>query len=304
MSFNLEYRPQDFEEIIGNLNTIKSLKSILTQKNPPHTYLFFGETGCGKTTFARILAKKLNCSNYDIIEINASNNRGIDTARDIISQMHYNPLQSKNKTYILDEVHQTTKDFQHGILKALEDVPSHVYFILCTTEPEKLLGTIRNRCTIYEVTKLSSKGIIKLLTNVLQKINKNIDKKYLFKIAEEVDGNPRQALIILQKIIAVDKIENIEKMISSIRTEENQIIDLCRELLGNKKWEVISKIIQNINAEPEAIRRVILSYFSSVCLNSKDKFGLRAAAILENFENNYYDSGKAGLILSCFKSIL
>ena len=304
MSFNIKYRPKDFNEIIGNQDIIESLESLLKQKTPPHTYLFHGQTGCGKTTFARILANKLDCSKYDITEINASNNRGIDTARDIISQMQYKPLQGKNKTYILDEVHQATKDFQNGILKALEDSPDHVYFILCTTDPNKLLSTIRNRCTTFKVSKLTTKGIVRLLSNVLTKIEKKIDKEYLIEIAKEVEGNPRQALITLQKIIDVENEKQIKKIISSIKTEEKQIIDLCRALNEKKGWSIISDILKNIEAEPETIRRAVLGYFSAVCLNAKsDNIAVKASTILENFEDNYYDSGKAGLLLSCIRSI-
>lgn len=304
MSFNIEYRPKSFDEIIGNKDIINSLISLLNQETQSHVYLFHGNTGCGKTTFARILSKELGSSEYDTIEINAANNRGIDTARDIITQMMYKPLQGEKKVYILDEIHQATKDFSHAMLKALEDAPSHVYFILCTTEPEKLLKTIKNRCSIFHVRKLSSKGIIRLLSNVLKKIDKQIDERYLEQISQEVEGNPRQALITLQKIIDIEDDGQIEKIISTIKTEEKQIIDLCRALNEEKKWEIIANIIKNIEAEPETIRRAILGYFSSVCLNSRKEKAVKASVILENFENNYYDSGKAGLILSCIRSII
>ncbi|MCK9281522.1 MAG: AAA family ATPase [Melioribacteraceae bacterium] len=305
MAYNIEFRPKTFNEIIGNRDTVESLQSLLQQKDPPHTFLFSGLTGCGKTTLARIVANELGCSEYDRIELNSSNNRGIDTARDIISQMSFKPLQGKCKVYILDEVHATTKDFQHAMLKALEDAPKHVFFILCTTEPEKLLKTILNRCSRFEVHKLNIKMIMRLLDNVLspRKIKINID--VLEKIAEESEGIPRQALIMLQQIIGIKEADKAIKIIQSIKTDQKQVIDLCRALNEGRAWNQIAGIIKSIEAEPESIRRAVLGYFTTIALNSKDKkTALRSAMIIENFTDNYYDSGKAGLILSAFRSVM
>ena len=303
-AFNIEYRPQDFDEIIGNSDIIESLQSIIQQKNPPHSYLFHGNTGCGKTTIARILARHLGSSQYDIIEINSSNNRGIDTARDIITQMNYKPLSGKSKTYILDEVHQATKDFQNGILKALEDSPDHVFFILCTTEPEKLLKTIQNRCSQFQVSRLNIKMIMRLLKRTLEQNKKEISKEIMELIGRECEGIPRQALIMLQQIIDIKNEEKAISIIQSLKSNEKQVIDLCRALNDGKSWSVLSNIIKNIEADPENVRRAVLGYFSAIALNSKnEKAAARAMIILENFEDNYYDSGKAGLLLSIFRTI-
>ncbi len=305
MGLNIDYRPSTFEEMIGNKDIIESLQSLLQQENKPHTFLFSGLTGCGKTTLARIVANGLGCSEYDRIELNASNNRGIDTARDIISQMNYKPLQGKNKVYILDEVHSTTKDFQHAMLKALEDCPEHIYFILCTTEPEKLLKTIVNRCSQFQVQKLNLKMIVRLLNRILDSIEKKVPPSILEQIGQECEGIPRQALIMLQQIIDIKDEEKALKIIKSVKTDEKQIIDLCRGLNEQKPWQTLASILKGIEAEPETIRRAVLGYFTAVALNAKDKkTGLRAAIIIENFINPYYDSGRAGLILSCFQSLL
>lgn len=301
MPYNIDYRPQTFEEIIGNKETVESLQSLLKQKNHPHAFLFSGKTGCGKTTFARIIANELKCSIHDLHEINSSNNRGIDTARELITQMNYKPLQSSVKVYILDEVHMTTKDFQNAMLKAVEDVPNHVYFLLCTTNPEKIIATLRNRCTQFQVNALNKKQIFRLLSNIA----KDSKKEILIKIAEESEGIPRQALIMLQQVIDIEDEEKAIKVIQSIKVEEKQVIDLCRAMNEMKPWESIAGIIKAIEAEPESIRRAVLGYFTNVALSAKNKqSALRAAMIIENFADNYYDSGKAGLILSAFRSVM
>lgn len=305
MPFNIEFRPKTFDEIIGNRETVESLESLLQQKDHPHAFMFYGMTGCGKTTLARIVANVLKCSDYDLVEINMSNNRGIDTARDIITQMNYKPLQGTNKVYILDEVHKATNDFQNAILKATEDIPSHIYFILCTTEPERIISTLRNRCTQFRVHSLNLKATIRLLNNVLEQVRKKVSEEILEQIAKESEGIPRQALIILQQVVDIKDEEKALRIIKSIKTDQKQVIDLCKALNEKKNWGEIVKIIKAIEAEPESIRRAVLGYFSGVAMNVKDKkYALRPMMIIENFSDNYYDSGKAGLLLSVFRSIV
>lgn len=305
MSFNIDNRPKTFDEIIGNRDTVESLQSLLQQKDCPHTFMFYGMTGCGKTTLARIVAHELGCSDYDLIEINISNNRGIDTARDIITQMQYKPLNGKVKVYLLDEVHKATNEFQNAMLKPTEDIPNHVYFIFCTTDPQKVIPTLKNRCSQFRVNSLNVKSIMRLLRNVLEEKKKKVSDDVLEHIGKESEGIPRQALIMLQQVIDIKDDEKAIKIIQSVKTDEKQIIDLCRALNEGKSWPLIAGIIKGIEAEPENIRRAVLGYFSGIALNSKDKkFALRAAVIIENFADNYYDSGKAGLILSAFRSVM
>ena len=167
---HLAYRPKNFDEIFGNTAVIESLKSIFSRKSDfSHAMLFQGPSGCGKTTLARIVKDLLGCKGSDYTEINASNNRGIDTARLIVDNMKYRPMipGSKCRVYLLDECHQITGDAANALLKALEDTPAHVYFLLCTTNPGKLLQTIRNRCMIFEVQSLTDDQLVELLKWVL-----------------------------------------------------------------------------------------------------------------------------------------
>lgn len=300
MAFNIDYRPKTFDQMMGNSETVASLKEVLEQKSRPHVYLFSGPSGCGKTTLGRIVASEIGCHEHDLIEINSSNNRGIDTARDIISQMYYKPLHGPVKVYILDEVHQTTKDFQNALLKALEDTPLHVYFILCTTEPEKLIPTIRNRATAFSVEKLGEKKLVRLLQGICAAEKTEIDREILSAIAERSEGSPRQAVIMLQQIISLSDSDAMKKVIISFKTEERTIIELCKALLEGKSWKVVSQIIKGIEDEPEKVRRAVLGYCSAVLLNSGNE---RAALIIECFSDNYFNTGKAGLIFSCFQVV-
>ncbi len=299
MSFHIDYRPDKLEEVQGNKAIVATINSMLENEELPHVIMFDGKSGCGKTTLARIIAKELNCQAQDLVEINSSNNRGIDTARDIMSSMKYLPTMGDCRVYIFDEIHQSTKDFQHSMLKALEDTPEHVYFILCTTEPERLLKTIRNRCHSFTVSPLSSNRMIAYLNTICELEKVEVDNDILKLICEQADGSCRQSLILLEQVINLDDEEQVEFLEKS-KTNESEIIDLCRALIAKKKWSIIAKILKGIEQEPEKARYAVLGYCNSVLLNNGSA---DAAYIIECFSEPFYSSGKAGLTLASYYSI-
>lgn len=297
MQSNLRFRPGDLKDIIGNRDIIVSLDAIFSEEEKPHTFLFSGPAGCGKTTLARIVCDLLQCAPEAITELNMSNNRGIDTAREIIQNSYLSPIKGKVKVYLLDEAHKATNEFQNAMLKILEEPPPHVYFILCTTEPKRLLPTVLGRCTKFEVAKLPPKKIRRVIKNALDAEEKVMEDEVIDFIIDSADGVPRDALILLDKVVNIDDVQDQLNSITSIQKSQKNIIDLCRALLEKKKWEQVAKILSNIEDDPENIRRAVLGYFGKVLLNNGNA---RAALIIENFSDNYYDSGRAGLIHSCY----
>lgn len=299
MSLHVDARPSKFSEVIGNKGIVDSLKTMIARSDRPHSYLFTGPSGCGKTTLARIVAKELGCDGNDITEINSSNNRGIDTARDIIEQMRYRPLSGAVRVFLLDECHKTTSDFQNALLKALEEPPAHVYFLLCTTEPEKLLTTVKNRCASFSVARLSHDTMTRYLKRTCH-INKiALDESVILEIVKEAEGCPRDALLMIEQARGVEGTEEVMEAIRSAKVAESQVIDLCRALIGKSDWGQIATILKDLNTDDyEKVRRAVLGYCSSVLLNKANN---RAALIIDCFRDPYFNTGKAGLVASCYE---
>lgn len=305
MSLYKKYRPQTFEEIVGNQTVVEGIQQLLKTKSKiPHAFLLSGPTGCGKTTIARLLAKELNCNGSDFREINFANNRGIDTARDIIRQAQFKPLEGDCIIFLIDECHKMTNDAQNAFLKITEDTPEKVFFIFATTEPEKLIGALKGRCSIFNVSTLHNSEMFRLLKRIAIKEGHKIEKEILKQIAEDSMGHPRNAINVLEQVINVDPEQRME--VAQRRAEElSQSFELCKAIVYKKSWKEVSFILDSLkkqNQDPEAIRRQILGYASGVLL--KGKADAHCGAVLECFKDPYYNTGFPGLVLSCLSAIM
>ena len=218
-----KYRPQTFEEVIGQEHITKTISKSIAQKKIAHAYLFSGPHGVGKTSLARIIAKALNCVNgptdkpcgecpscvqiengtpLDVIEIDGASNRGIENIRTIIENVRISPVSGKYKIYIIDEVHQITNEAFNALLKTLEEPPPHVVFILATTEAERVLPTIRSRCQQYTFKSLNIEDLEKILKSILSKENIAYEDEAIFLISKQARGSVRDSETILEKMIA------------------------------------------------------------------------------------------------------
>lgn len=300
-----QYRPKQFKDILGQDDAVSTLQTFLKRGRLPHALLFTGASGCGKTSLARILQKKLGCAKQDFDEKNAAADRGIETIRQIQSRMSLASLGGGCKIYYLDEAHQATSHAQDCLLKMLEDTPKHVYFFLATTDPGKLKTTIKTRCTEIRVQPLPAKLMLKLLEGVLAKEEVTIEEEVLERIIEQADGSPRKALVLLNQVYRLpDADAQLEAVIRS--DSRAKAVEIARLLLYRGKWPQIAKVLKEVDEEPETIRRIILGYMQSVMLGSEKKLpdmkqASRAYLIIQVMRDHVFDCGKAGLTANCFE---
>lgn len=302
MSLYHKYRPTGFSNFVGNTNTVVALDAELRKDDPSHVYLFHGPTGCGKTTLARIVAYNLGCRDSDLQEIDAADFRGIDTVRDIRKRVAFKPLCSDARVWILDECHNLVSLAQTALLKLLEEAPPHAYFVLCTTDPQKLLPTIRGRCQQYQVAPLEEDNMCSFLADIAGRETKEeLDNELAEAIARESEGRPRNALQILEQVLSLSPKKRMEA-VKQFAEVQSQTIELCRHLLSKGcNWRGTSKIVSGLRKEdPEKVRRAVLGYCSSVLLKGRND---RAAVIIECMERPFYDSGFAGLVFACYEIV-
>ncbi len=298
MALQVDKRPQTLDDIIGNEITVKSLKKLLQRKKgKPTAFLFTGNSGCGKTTFARIVAKELGAHGVDFHEMNSSSFRGIDTIRDIQKQAKHMSFNSKStaKVFFFDECHKLTADAQEAILKLAEEPPKQVFLILATTNPEKLTVALKRRCTDYVVKPVTSKSIRLYIRKVAKSIPKNARKL----IAEKSDGSLGIALKYADKIMDLDK-EDMLEAIQQVELEIQEGIALCRVLLKATKFKAVSEVLKTLEGDPESIRYQVLGYFNSVLLGNGNA---KAFKIMEAFSEPFYNTGKAGLTMACYEAM-
>ncbi len=303
MSLALRYRPDEFSEIVGNKEIVNSINSILDRDtiNIPKSWLLTGPSGCGKTTLSRIIATHLGCKDNDLYELDSADFRGIDTIRTIRSQMKYAPTQSSCRIWILDECHQLTKDAQEAILKALEDTPPHVFFILCTTEPQKLKTTLKNRCISFEVEPVSDKDMTNFLKEIVECEEKKCNKDVLNAITINSLGSCRAALQLLETVIDLP-IGEMKQKVKAVIERQSAVIDLCRALFKGKNWSVVSKILKRMDGDnPESIRLAVMGYCSAVLLNGVDS--AQAYIVMDSFKSPLYTNGKSGLVHMAYEVV-
>jgi DNA polymerase-3 subunit gamma/tau len=298
---NLEYRPSSFENFLENEQTKKSIKSLL-DRDPterPHVFLFYGPKGSGKTTLARIIANYIECHPKDYVEMNFADTRGIDTARELSEAANFLPRYGKVKVWTLDELHMGTREAMNALLKLFEEPPESAYFILCTTDPQKIIPTIKDRCYAYAMEYLGDGSLFTLLTTIVKEKKKKVSSKIIETIVEKSDGSTRSALIALDKIIDIPNPDL--KIIESIMQEEDaELKELCQLLLKKGSWKKIADVLKRLKTEPESIRYGVLGYMNAVLLNSGSA---QAAVVIECFKEPFFYTQKAGLTSACYTAI-
>jgi DNA polymerase-3 subunit gamma/tau len=265
-----KYRPQKFNEIIGQPHIVDTLINSISSNRLAHGYLFSGLRGVGKTTTARVLSKTLNCSDkandypcekcqncieitesrsLDVIELDGASNRGIDEIREIKETVKYPPISSDYKIFIIDEVHMLTKEAFNALLKTLEEPPKNVVFILATTDSHKIPDTILSRTLRFDFKKITNKVLSEHMANILDKENIKYEEIALNTIAFKADGSVRDSLSILDRIISYsDQFVSYDLVKDSLGIIEDKVyLELLDFIINSNQSSLLIKIKEVID---------------------------------------------------------
>ncbi len=261
-----KYRPQTFDEVIGQDHIINTLRNQILQGKVSHAYLFCGTRGTGKTSTAKIFARAVNCphaaehngnpcgdcvscntvgnANLDIIEMDAASNNGVDYARDIREKVQYPPVNGKYKVYIIDEVHMLSVGAFNALLKTLEEPPEHALFILCTTEVHKIPATILSRCMRFDFRLVPTPLLAAHIAAIYDKEGKKYTKEAVAAIAQAGEGSVRDSVSIADRCYSVSEgqLEYSDVLGVLGVSSKNSIVALAKAILTNATADILTEI--------------------------------------------------------------
>jgi DNA polymerase-3 subunit gamma/tau len=286
-----KWRPQVFEDVVGQRHITQTLQNAILQKRVAHAFLFTGARGVGKTSTARILAKALNCekgpqinpcnqcttcheissgSSMDVIEIDGASNRGIDEIRELRENVRYTPAKSRYKIYIIDEVHMLTREAFNALLKTLEEPPSHIIFVFATTEPHKIPATILSRCQRYDFKRIPLREIIGSLKKIIEEEKVQMSQRALLSIAQESEGSLRDAQSLLDQVISYGGKEiRDEDMVEVLGLIDRKILYDTIEAVARRDAEGCMEVIEHVyhyGVDLQHFCRELLQYFRNLIL--------------------------------------
>jgi DNA polymerase III subunit gamma/tau len=283
--FARKYRPQTFDDLVGQAHVSRTLKNAVAQNRLAHAYLFVGPRGIGKTSTARILAKALNCvkgptvdpdgtcdncreiaagNSLDVLEIDGASNNGVEQVRELRENVRYAPSKSRYKIYIIDEVHMLTAAAFNALLKTLEEPPPHVKFIFATTEPQKVLPTIVSRCQRFDLHRIPAKLIADHLQFIAGKEKITLEAAAAHAIARGAEGGLRDAESMLDQLVAFcgEKIAESDVLNVFGFTSEQTVVDLMGKILRSETAPALDVLYQQCEAGKDMMRLMsdLISY--------------------------------------------
>lgn len=303
MSLITKHRPGTFKGLAGNEKLVKDVVHLLEKDEPKRTFLISGPMGSGKTTIGRIIANHVGCDlDFDFIEVDAAALNGVGPARDLRDKCQYKSLRGGPRVWLIDECHRMTDAAQEILLKTFEEPPAHAYFILATTDPQKLKKTVVDRFAHFKVQPLKENEFATFIKKIARKEKVTIPDDVIRMMYDKSEGRPRTGLNILEKILNLSEDEMLEA-VKSEKDAESEVIELCRALIKKEGWSSIKKILASVleKEDPETIRRIVFGYMASILLKGQNDVAFEIAS---NFKDPFYVNGKNDLIYCCYNTCL
>jgi DNA polymerase III gamma/tau subunit len=303
MSLSSKYRPNAFDQFVGNRNQIEAVQIVLKKEDRPQAFLITGPSGIGKTTLGRIVASSIGSDGFNFVEMNSADFTGIDSVRDIIRQAPKAGIGGMEKVYLWDEVHQASKSAGEAMLKMLEEPPKHVTHILCTTEEAKISVTIKRRCFHVKLQALDDDTMREYIKSIASFEQTMIPPKVVTQIVQDSQGSPGIAISIVESIIGLPKDQMIEVAKRSAQ-RENLVLSLCQSLFKKTSWKDVAPILTELKGDDvEGVRWAVMGYASKVCLGGGPQKD-RAWVVLDAFKEPFYNSGFNGIVHACYSVLV
>jgi DNA polymerase III subunit gamma/tau len=299
-----KWRSQTFDEVVGQIEIIRTLKNAIKSGRVSHAYLFSGPRGTGKTSTARIFAKALNCEKgptenpcgkcgncekiknghaIDVIEIDAASNRGIDEIRDLRDKVRYSPVEAKYKVYIIDEVHMLTSEAFNALLKTLEEPPAHAIFILATTEPQKVPVTIASRCQRLDFKRITAADIAEQIKMIAKSEAVKIDDDAVALISRNSEGAMRDAISLFDQLISFAgrsiKKDDVVTLLGSANTD--MVFDFADKLISNDiagAFSLIATMSSQGRSIPQVTKDILLHLRNLLLVKVKSEAAIEETA--------------------------
>lgn len=290
-----KYRPTRADEFLGNTEVVNSLMAAVVTQSHPHSFLFTGPSGIGKTTLARIVASVYRA---DMYEIDAASNSGVEDSRNLVELGKVQPLGSSSRMFIIDECHALSKQAWQPWLKVLEEPPKWLFISLCTTELSKVPDAVRTRCYHVPLKPVHITDIQDLLTAVISIEGFNVTDDVFSGIAQAAAGSPRRALRILQAGHAAKTREELSKVVQEADSESDPAVEICKMLIQRvRDWPRYRELLEKIDGNDEVIIPSI-RYIQSVMLKSEAEKAMCCAAIIAALSDQRYREPKTQLTMA------
>jgi len=295
------HRPARLKDLVGQPAVVKALVEFDRRGALPQALLLSGPSGTGKTSTAWMLRKRMKCDDLDFRQYDIGDVGGIEAARTITQTAMLHPLGGKTKFFLLDEIQAATRQFFQAMLLTLEQMPPWCYFVLCTTDPQKLPTAVRTRCTELRFRLLDPQEAEQLVRRIVQQ-EEDLDISDLVsdRLVQKAEGSPRRLLVLLNGLVGIqDEDQQLEILEASRSDDSVEANDLAKKLIFGRDFSQVLPILKQLKGEPDSIRRTVLNYAGKALLDGKRS--QEAYRVIQAFRDNFQDSGREGLLAACYE---